>query len=459
MNKLAVHSAYFIGIGGIGMSALANYMIAFDVPTFGYDKTASPITKELETKGASIVYNDDPALINNSFLQMDKQSVMVIYTPAIPSDQKILTYFQENGFQVIKRSDALAFILKGMRTLAVAGTHGKTTTSTILAHILKESVGCNAFLGGVSNNFNSNFHLDKSTDLVVVEADEYDRSFLKLKPFMSIITSVEADHLDIYQNPMDFEKAFKEFAGLTSNEGLLVKHTSVKIEIVSLEAIKEYGAGSNRVENLRIEDGKFYFDMVIADEKVGDILFRLPGNYNALNALAASLIAVELGVGLDQIKTALESYRGVKRRFEYIVNRSDRVFIDDYAHHPGELHAIISAVKSLYPKKTILGVFQPHLFSRTRDFMDGFASALGELDELILLDIYPARELPIDNVDSNVLLDKVPLKKKRHCTKQELVNQVRASTYDILLTLGAGDIDRLVEPLRKGILNETSIQS
>ncbi len=454
MNGLNINSAFFIGIGGIGMSALALYMHSKNIRVYGYDRIQSSITNNLNEKGIEITFEDDIDEIPAAFLQEEKQGVCVVYTPAIPKDQNLLGYFQKENYQVLKRSDALAEALKGMRTIAVAGTHGKTTTSSILAHVLNETIGCNAFLGGISNNLQSNFLLNENTDLAVVEADEYDKSFLKLSPFASIITSIEADHLDIYETEESFFKVFQEFAEKTSPDGFLIKNDKVSIADNPSLSINNYGLNTNYtgVSNFRIEANSFYFDLSIEGNKVLDIPFHLPGDYNALNACAASYVAYKMRVGLEEIKRALSSYKGVKRRFEYIINDGKEIFIDDYAHHPGELNACINAVRQLYPNKRILGIFQPHLFSRTQDFLIEFARALENLDQIILLDIYPARELPIPGVSSKTLLDEIKHPKKVLLSKSELNPFVANAQFDILLTLGAGDIDRCVIPLRDHLI-------
>jgi len=459
VNGLNINSAFFIGIGGIGMSALALYMHSKNIRVYGYDRIQSSITNNLNEKGIEITFKDDMNEIPSAFLLEEKQDVYVVYTPAIPSDQNLLNYFQRENYQVLKRSDALAEALKDMKTIAVAGTHGKTTTSSILAHVLNETIGCNAFLGGISNNLQSNFLLNEKTDLAVVEADEYDKSFLKLSPFASIITSIEADHLDIYETEESFFKVFQEFAEKTSPDGFLIKNENVTITDNTSLSISNYGLNANEtgVSNFRIEDNSFYFDLNIEGNKIADIPFHLPGDYNALNACAASFVAYKMGANLGDIKSALSTYSGVKRRFEYIINDGEEIFIDDYAHHPGELNACINAVKQLYPNKRILGIFQPHLFSRTQDFLMEFASALENLDQIVLLDIYPARELPIPGITSKTLLDEIKHPEKELLSKSELNHFVANAQFDILLTLGAGDIDRCVIPLRDHLIENRKI--
>ncbi|NND77167.1 MAG: UDP-N-acetylmuramate--L-alanine ligase [Flavobacteriales bacterium] len=455
MKGLDINSVFFVGIGGIGMSAIAFYMLSKNIQVYGYDRVSSKITKELESKGARIIYVDETEKIDQNFLDAGKERTTVIYTPAIPRDHNILSYFLDNGHEVVKRSDLLQRILKGFKILAVAGTHGKTTTSSILAHILNESIGCNAFLGGIANNFSSNYIENEESELAVVEADEFDRSFLKLDPHISLITSVEADHLDVYGEEETFIQVFQEFSELTSSNGMVVKCGSVPlIEKEGLSYVTyAYEEGENCVRNLRYKNHNSFFDLNIGPTNIQEVQFKLPGKYNALNALGASIVADRLGVEASQIKTALESFSGIKRRFEYHIQKDDLVYIDDYAHHPGELDACIGAVRDLYPEKKITVIFQPHLFSRTRDFMDGFARSLSKVDQLYLMDIYPAREIPIIGINSAVLLEKIELKKKQLVSKEDLINDVLERPHEVVLSLGAGDIDRMVEPLKKGLLS------
>ena len=458
MNKKRINSAYFIGIGGIGMSALALFFKSNGIDVFGYDKVETAITKNLVDRGIDIVFIDDEQEINPAFYAYALEECRVIYTPAIPDDHSILNYFRNNNYKVLKRADALAEVLKDYKTIAVAGTHGKTTTSAILAHILHHSeLGCNAFLGGISTDFKSNLILNNESEFAVVEADEYDRSFLKLQPFVSIVTTLDPDHLDIYQSEEDFRNSFIEFISSTTG-GFNVLNQS--INYVSDLRCHLYGAtADNRVERYRINNGHVQFDLKINDKLIKNINFALPGVFNAENALAASIVAYHLGIKVSDIEKALGSFQGVKRRFEYHIRNDQLIFIDDYAHHPGELNATIGSLKELYPDQMILGVFQPHLFSRTRDFMEGFARALEALDKIVLLDIYPAREEPISGVTSAELLAKINSSDKYLVGKDDLISFLEQENFDVLITLGAGDIDQLVDPIKNAMQSKLNFET
>ena len=404
----------------------------------------------LRNEGIPVVFLDDEDSIKVSFLENDP-TTLVIYTPAIPSNSRILNYFKDRGFTMKKRSEVLGIISKGMYTIAVAGTHGKTTTSSIIAHVLKHSgYDCSAFLGGISSNYNSNV-LFGDNNTLVVEADEYDRSFLTLHPDIAIVTSMDADHLDIYGDQTHLVESFKQFTSQLKEGGRLIHK-----EGLDLSGGKTYSANivaDIQAVNVRIQDGSFYFDFKNANLIIEDIQLGLPGLHNIENAVAAIEVALHLGIDPEKISAALASFIGVKRRFEYVVNDINHTYIDDYAHHPEELRACIKAVKSLYPGKKLTAIFQPHLFTRTRDFADGFAEVLSLVDDLILLDIYPARELPIEGVTSSMILDKVNTKSKQNLSKQDAVQYIRNNKPELLLTVGAGDIDTLIEPL-KSILQD-----
>ena len=404
----------------------------------------------LRNEGIQVVFLDDEDSIKVSFLENDP-TTLVIYTPAIPSNSRILNYFKDRGFTMKKRSEVLGIISKGMYTIAVAGTHGKTTTSSIIAHVLKHSgYDCSAFLGGISSNYNSNV-LFGDNNTLVVEADEYDRSFLTLHPDIAIVTSMDADHLDIYGDQTHLVESFKQFTSQLKEGGRLIHK-----EGLDLSGGKTYSANivaDIQAVNVRIQDGSFYFDFKNANLIIEDIQLGLPGLHNIENAVAAIEVALHLGIDPEKISAALASFIGVKRRFEYVVNDINHTYIDDYAHHPEELRACIKAVKSLYPGKKLTAIFQPHLFTRTRDFADGFAEVLSLVDDLILLDIYPARELPIEGVTSSMILDKVNTKSKQNLSKQDAVQYIRNNKPELLLTVGAGDIDTLIEPL-KSILQD-----
>ncbi|HEY0669604.1 MAG TPA: UDP-N-acetylmuramate--L-alanine ligase [Sphingobacteriaceae bacterium] len=441
-----IKRVYLVGIGGIGMSGLARYFNKRGCDVCGYDRTETPLTINLIDEGIDITYADSIAALPDSFKNPDEHT-LVIYTPAIPKDSEILNYFIGNGFELKKRSAVLGIISKGMFTIAVAGTHGKTTTSSMVAHILKHSgYDCSAFLGGIATNYETNV-LFGENNVVVVEADEYDRSFLTLHPDIAIVTSMDADHLDIYGDKSQLTESFQLFASQIKSGGKLICHEGLDLE----KGITYSGKGIADItaENIRIEKGDFYFDFISSRVTINNVKLGLPGLHNVENAVAAAEVALILGIEPEKIKSALAAYRGVKRRFEYIIKTQEHIYIDDYAHHPEELRACITAVKSLYPDKTLTTIFQPHLFTRTRDFAAGFSEVLSMSDDLLLLDIYPARELPIEGVTSEMLLDKIAIAKKRKCGMEEALAYVENKKPELLLTVGAGDIDTLVEPLKK----------
>ncbi len=450
MELQNIKRVYLIGIGGIGMSGLARYFHHLGCIVCGYDKTSTELTTELHNEGIQIIFDDNAEWIPMSFRQPD-EGTLIIFTPAIPKDSQVLNFFKDRGFELFKRSQVLGLISKGKFTVAIAGTHGKTTTSTMVAHILKDSgVDCSAFLGGIASNYNSNVLYGKN-DIVVVEADEYDRSFLTLYPNIAVITSMDADHLDIYGDHAHLTDSFKMFASQIKEGGVLIHKQGLPLDTGYTYSIKE--AADATATNIRIENGSFYFDFKNADADIKDIQLGIPGFHNVENATAAIEATLRLGVSADDVKSALASFRGVHRRFEYIVKNDSHIYIDDYAHHPEELRAAITSVKKLYPNKKLVTIFQPHLFTRTRDFVDGFAEVLDMTDELILLDIYPARELPIEGVDSNMILSRMKLANKRILSKQEAIEAIKNEQPELLLTVGAGDIDQLVEPLKNALTN------
>jgi UDP-N-acetylmuramate--alanine ligase len=448
MELQNIKRVYLVGIGGIGMSGLARYLHHLGFIVCGYDKTSTELTTELINEGIYIIFEDKADLVPLSFHEPDK-STLIIFTPAIPKDSQILNFFKNRGFELFKRSQVLGLISRGMYTVAVAGTHGKTTTSTMVAHILKDSgVDCSAFLGGISSNYHSNVLYGKN-NIVVVEADEYDRSFLTLYPDIAVITSMDADHLDIYGDHSHLTDSFKMFASQIKEGGVLIHKQGLPLDIGYTYSIT--GKADAEAQNVRIENGSFYFDFKNNDTEIRDIELGIPGFHNVENATAATEVCLRLGVSGDDIKIALESFRGVHRRFEYIVKSDEHIYIDDYAHHPEELRAAITSVKKLYPDKKLVTIFQPHLYTRTRDFADGFAEVLDMTDELILLDIYPARELPIEGVNSEMILSRMKMANKRIAGKQEAVEIIRNEKPELLLTVGAGDIDTLVEPFKNAL--------
>lgn len=457
MSFEKLHSVYFVGIGGIGMSALARYFHAIGKKVFGYDRVQTELTGKLEAEGMSIVYQDLPNLISGDFKSSSLEESLVVYTPAIPSTNTILGYFRANGYAIKKRSEVLSEIIENQKTIAIAGTHGKTTTSAMVAHLLNNAgVACNAFLGGIALNFGSNFLLNPKAEYAVVEADEYDRSFLRLNPYLAVITSVDADHLDIYGDALSMGTAFAEFAQKVDENGVLFLQSKIDLPAKALK--RSYSISDEKADlhiaDLKIEDGKYFFNVISESKDLGRVESFYPGHHNVENALVAIGIALQLGLSWEKICEGVATFKGVKRRFEYHIRREDRVFIDDYAHHPTEISACVNSVKELYPERRITGVFQPHLFSRTRDFADDFATSLEALNELLLMEIYPAREEPIPGVDSEWLLNKIRMVNKKLCSREELVNEVLRLQPEVLLTMGAGDIDKMIEPLKSALDEE-----
>ncbi len=459
------NNIYFVGIGGIGMSALARYFNRIGKQVAGYDRTQTELTHELEKEGIVVHYTDDINLIKDGF--RDAVKTLVVYTPAVPKDHAELNYFKDNGYRVIKRSEALGEITKVAKTIAVAGTHGKTTTSSMVAHILKvANIDIAAFLGGITLNYNSNLILPESSNLsesiIVTEADEYDRSFLTLHPYISVITSNDADHLDIYGSKENMHTSYIDFAKKIVQNGTLIVKNDLIFEkdgrhyfiddLVKNTTILTYSLSDEkadyRASQLRVENGFFVYDIITPTGVIENIHLGLPGIHNVENSVAAAAAASVAGANFDSVKEGLQSFKGAKRRFEFMVRTPHVVYIDDYAHHPTELDSAIRSVKMLYPDKKITGIFQPHLFTRTRDFAEGFARSLDMLDEAILLDIYPARELPIEGVTSTMLLDMMKSTNKRLSTKSTLVSELENESNEVIVTLGAGDIDTLVEPIK-----------
>lgn len=437
---------YFIGAGGIGMSALERYFKSLGKIVLGYDKTPTELTTDLIEEGIDIHFEDNIDLIPSD---VNTENTLVIYTPAIPKDHQELNYFFDQQFEVLKRSEVLGAITKHSYAIGVAGTHGKTTTSSLLGHILKVAdLDSTAFLGGIAENYNSNIILNGSK-YTVAEADEFDRSFLRLSPKVAIITSDDADHLDIYGERDEVKKSFRDFAAIVE-EQLFVRKG------LDFSGAKTYGVDEGAdydAHNVRIENGFYVFDVKTPTGLLKDIKIQLPGRHNMENAVAALAVADFLGISEEKIHEALQSFIGVKRRFNRF-EANGKVYIDDYAHHPTELNAVINSLKELYPGKKILGVFQPHLFTRTRDFVQEFAESLAKVDELILLDIYPARELPIEGVTSQWLLDMIQLENKAVSTLENAVDLIKTKDFDVLLTVGAGNIDTIVKPLKNWIGSE-----
>ncbi|WP_299254808.1 UDP-N-acetylmuramate--L-alanine ligase [uncultured Lacinutrix sp.] len=450
MNLNNIHNIYFVGIGGIGMSAIARYFKAANKQVAGYDKTKTDITNALEDIGVGVTVNDAIDVIESSFL--DSEKTLVVYTPAIPKDNKQLNYFKDNGFKVLKRSEILGLITENTFCLAVAGTHGKTTTTSILGHIMMEcNVPLTAFLGGISENYNSNLILN-GNEVSVVEADEFDRSFLTLSPDLACITSMDADHLDIYGDASELIKTFEDFSKRLKPNGKLFVKNGLPLKGITygIEDDADYSA-----QNIKIENGAYVFDVKTPSTVLKGVQFNLPGRHNLSNALIALAMALEYGVPASDLIKALASYKGVKRRFTYQIKTDDLVFIDDYAHHPEEINAVHQAVREMYPNDEVLAIFQPHLFSRTKDFAAEFASSLSQFNEVLLLDIYPARELPIKGVTSSWLLDKIENTNKELIEKSEIIQKIKESKAKIILTIGAGDIGVEVQKIKKALVHES----
>jgi len=450
-----IRSVYFIGIGGIGMSAIARFFHSKGTTVGGYDRSETELIKELEAEGIAIHFDENVETI-------PKDVDMVVYTPAVPIDHKELVFYLENGYKVVKRSDVLEMITKSSFNICIAGTHGKTTITTMIAHLLRNSgLGCNAFLGGVSVNYGTNFW-DSATNICVIEADEYDRSFLKLNPDIAIITAMDADHLDIYGTADNMENAFIAFSRKVSGSGLLITRFGLKRG-------KELGGGSTKhisyslqnesadvyASNVQIKDGSYLFDIHIGDEKIEQVTLDMGGMHNVENSIAAVAAVSSLEIDTEKIRAGIESFRGVKRRFEYIVRNQRIVYIDDYAHHPEELRALINGAKALFRERKCTVIFQPHLYSRTKDLADGFAEVLDLADEVILLPIYPAREIPVKGVESGMIAAKMKNEHVRILDKEKLMKWMRNDYAinankefgELLITAGAGDIDMLVEPI------------
>ena len=448
-----MHRIYFIGIGGIGMSALARYFLKGGYEIAGYDRTPTPLTDQLSSEGCLIHFDDKTDLIPESFRKPHSaDTTLIVYTPAIPDDHSELLYFRKHSYDILKRSELLGLITRASKGIAVAGTHGKTTVSAIIAHLLKQSeLDCSAFLGGISKNYDSNLILG-SGDLVVMEADEYDRSFLQLNPYLAVITAIDPDHLDIYKDYKHLEEAFISFIKKVKEGGKLLYKRGLNIQKGIPDNVESYTYSIEpdadfHVTNIRSENDFNVFEVVTPGEPLR-VRFRYPGKMNIENALAAVAVAWLLGVPGKQVQRALVHFSGVKRRFDFQIRRKDLVYIDDYAHHPEELKACILSVREMFPGRKITGIFQPHLYTRTRDFAAEFARSLEMLDELILLEIYPAREMPIKGVGSEMIFRQTNMKNKILCTKNDLLRLVGEKEFEVLLTLGAGDIDRFVQPIR-----------
>lgn len=454
MNLTNVHSVYLIGIGGIGMSALARWFKQNNYNVGGYDKTSSELTRTLEAEGIWIHYTDAVAEIPQAFSHTD--AVLIIYTPAIPANHLELNFFRNNGYAVYKRSQVLGFLTRELKTIGIAGTHGKTTTSSMAAHIMHESgMPCSAFLGGITQNYNTNILIGNHADgagWVVAEADEYDRSFLQLSPDIAVINNMDPDHLDIYSDEQSFYDSFNEYLTKLKPAGIVIRRVDVDVQIPPQASVSvtfgESVEADYRIHNVVTQDGGVTFSIDNDFVRWNNIRIEMPGMHNVMNATAAFLAAHYAGVSIDSIKASLRSFGGVKRRFEYIYKSPQLVYVDDYAHHPTELEALLKAVRMVFPGKKIATVFQPHLYSRTRDFMQEFAKSLALTDQLLLMDIYPARELPIEGITSEALLELIPSTDKQVVSKEALLTELEKLNFDVVVTAGAGDIDRFIQPIK-----------
>ncbi len=450
-------NVYFLGAGGIGMSALERYFLACGKAVAGYDRTETPLTRALSAEGAQLHYEDNPELIPAGF--RDAASTLVVLTPAIPADHKEWEWFRQKGFVIKKRAEVLGLLTRSMKGLCVAGTHGKTTTTAMTAHLLHQShVGCNAFLGGITKNYGTNYLFSKESPYVVIEADEYDRSFHHLRPFASVITSTDADHLDIYGTEEAYIEAFRHYSTLIQPGGALIVHTGLKLKPEPGEDVRLYSYGRAdgdfHAESLRIGGGRIVFDLVSPIENVSDVELGVPVSVNIENGIAAMALAQLAGARADELRAAMATFGGVDRRFDFKIKRDDLVFLSDYAHHPEEIRQSILSVREVFAGRRLTAIFQPHLFTRTRDFYREFADSLSLLDEVILVDIYPAREKPIPGVTSQLIYDNLrPDMKRRLVQKEELPAIVQNERFDVLIVLGAGDVDDYVPELTQILLS------
>ena len=453
MNLNKYKNIYFIGIGGIGMSAIARYFNNKSFNILGYDKVRSPLCLDLESENIQINYTDNIHFISSD-VKENKKETLVVYTPAIPISNHQFSYFKDNGYKILKRSELLGKITQDNFTIAIAGTHGKTTTSSILAHILHSSgIDCTAFLGGVCSNYNSNLILGTKNSVFIVEADEFDRSFLTLNPDIAVITSVAPDHLDIYKNKENLKAAYLDFTNKIKSGGTIFLEESIDTKIIDRDDVSVLKYSTSAItdissKNIVSKDKFMHFDVIFEEDIVTGFELKMGGEYNVSNALVAISISKKLNVSNEDIVKSINSFEGIERRFEIHISNNDVIYIDDYAHHPEEIEKSILAVRNMYSEREITVIFQPHLYSRTKDFMDDFASSLSLSDKLILLEIYAARERKIEGVSSDVLLQKCKVKEKKLSTKKEVLSLIEKNEVDVLLTLGAGDISTIVEPLK-----------
>lgn len=451
MNTNTLKAVYFIGAGGIGMSALVRYFLSKGKSVGGYDRTPSELTEKLRAEGADIHYEENTALIPDTFL--NPETTLVVYTPAIPADHKELAYFREHHFEIQKRAQVLGLITRTERGLCVAGTHGKTTTSTMAAFLLDHShIKCNAFLGGISKNYGTNLLLSAQSDLVVIEADEFDRSFHWLTPYATVITATDSDHLDIYGTHEAYVESFRKYTSLIRPDGFLIIKKGIDLRPDVKEGVKVYTysdkEGDFHAENIRIGNGEIYFDFISPLGNIKNIQLGVPVYVNIENGIAAMALAQIGGATAEEIKTAMPLFKGVDRRFDFKIKNDHIVFLSDYAHHPAEIKQSITSLRMLYPDKKLTAVFQPHLYTRTRDFYKEFANSLSLLDEVILLDIYPAREKPINGITSKLIYDNLrPGIEKAMCHKEDLIDLLKSKKLEVLITLGAGDVDNYVSPI------------
>lgn len=448
-----IKSIYFIGIGGIGMSAIARYFLSLKKRVGGYDLNETELTKTLVREGADIHYTEDVDKISSDF--KDKSSTLVVITPAIPKENKELVYFTTNGFEVIKRAEVLGIITRASKSLCIAGTHGKTTTSTMLAHLMNNSkVGCTAFLGGISKNYHTNLILSASSPYTVIEADEFDRSFHHLTPYMTAITSVDADHLDIYGSEEKYIESFNKYTSLINEDGVLLIRKGINISPKTKNGVKTFtyskDEGDFHADSIRIGNGEITIDFVMPDGRINEINLGVPVSINIENGVAAMALAHLNGVTDEEIKEGMSLFRGVDRRFDFKIKNNKHVLLTDYAHHPEEIKQSVKSMKELYQGRKVMGVFQPHLYSRTKDFYKEFADSLSLLDEVILVEIYPARELPIEGVSSKLIYDNIKEgTEKTLCKKDELMDILSQKDIDVLMILGAGDIEKYAEKIAK----------